>query len=121
MSSAVWDALRAAMRDPTLAPQLQAAADGAHLRLWTELLTPVVVRACTHLGWICASKGTPSVPLPIKRAEYLGIDVLAFPLGQGWRSPVAAFELENAQRGDLGCVSKVGGSGEMLRAWDEET
>lgn len=98
---AVWDALRAAMRDPTLAPQLQAAADGVHLGLWTELLTAMVVRACARLGWECAAKGTAGAPLPVGRAEYLGIDVLAFPPGQGWRPPVAAFELENARRNDL--------------------
>lgn len=41
------------------------------------------------------------VPLPVPRAEYLGIDVLAFDSGTGWRRPVAAFELENSERDDL--------------------
>jgi hypothetical protein len=37
----------------------------------------------------------------VRRAEYLGIDVLAFGPRAGWRLPVAAFELENSPRDDL--------------------
>ena len=40
-------------------------------------------------------------PLPVGRDEYLGVDVLAFERGVGWRLPVAAFELENSARGHL--------------------
>ena len=39
--------------------------------------------------------------MPVRRAEYLGIDVLAFDSGAGWRLPVAAFELENSPRDDF--------------------
>ncbi len=99
IDAASWyEVFRTTLRRPTWASQLASAADGARLRLWTELLTAVVVEACRGLGLRCAAKGIGDRPLPIPREEYLGVDVLAFPAGEGWRSPVAAFELENAQR-----------------------
>lgn len=91
-------AFREAIRDPRLAPQLQAAADGVRLRPWTELMTAAVVHACGDLGWECAAKRAGRGPLPVSRDEYLGIDVLAFEPGNGWRRPIAAFELENSPR-----------------------
>lgn len=91
-------ALQQAIRDPTLAPQLQSAADGARLKPWTELLTHAVVQACLAIGWVCAAKGAGVSPFPVRPGEYLGIDVLAFPPGDGWRRAVAAIELENSQR-----------------------
>jgi|SRR6266542_3030605 len=93
-----WVELRDAVRDPALAPQLQAGADGALLGPWTGLLTAAVVQACGGLGWECAARSEGSRPLPVPRDEYLGIDVLAFGPGRGWRSPLAAFELENSAR-----------------------
>jgi len=98
-SAAKWYlAFCEAIRDPALAPQLRSAADGAQLRPWTELLTAAVVRACGTVGWTCAAKGSGPSPLPVRRAEYLGIDVLAFGPGAGWHLPMAAFELENSSR-----------------------
>lgn len=91
-------AFRAAIRDESVAPQLQAAADGARLRPWTELLTAAIAHACGDLGWDCAAKRAGRGPLPVSRDEYLGIDVLAFEPGTGWRGPIAAFELENSPR-----------------------
>jgi hypothetical protein len=91
-------AFRAAIRGRSLAPQLQAAADGARLRPWTELLTAAVVQACAALGWECAARNAGHRPLPVGRDEYLGIDVLAFEPGCEWRRPIAAFELENSPR-----------------------
>lgn len=96
LARAFYSALREVMRDPALGTQLRAAADGARLRPWTELLTEAAARACTHMGWASAAKVTGSRPLPIGRDEYLGIDVMAFEPGDGWRRPVAAIELENA-------------------------
>lgn len=92
---------RAAIRTPALGPQLQAAADGARLGPWTELLTAAVVDACRSTGWACAARGSGLRPLPIPRDEYLGIDVLAFRREGSWGSPEAAFELENARNDDL--------------------
>jgi hypothetical protein len=93
-----WVELLEAVRDPALAPQLQAAGDGALLGPWTGLLTAAVVHACGGLEWTCAARSEGSRPLPVGRDEYLGIDVLAFGLGRGWRAPLAAFELENSAR-----------------------
>ncbi|MGO9179413.1 MAG: hypothetical protein ACLQBX_02200 [Candidatus Limnocylindrales bacterium] len=93
---AFFDAFHAAIRDPAVAPQLQAAADGSRLLPWTELLTNAVVTACNRLGLVAAAKGSGATPLPFPRQEYLGIDVLAFGTGRSWRLPVAAVELENS-------------------------
>lgn len=107
-------AFRVAVRDAGLAPQLQAAADGARLRPWTELLTAAVVHACGDLGWDCAAKRAGRGPLPVSRDEYLGIDVLAFEPGNGWRGPISAFELENSPNDETVAYAlwKVG----MIRA-----
>jgi hypothetical protein len=94
-------AFRAAIRDGSLAPQLQAAADGARLRPWTELLTAAVVQACAALGWDCAARNAGHRPLPVARDEYLGVDVLAFEPGGEWRRPIAVFELENSPRDEM--------------------
>jgi hypothetical protein len=98
---AVWTEIRRAIRDPLLAPQLQAAADGVRLRPWTDLMTAAVVNACDALGWVAAARSLRPGPLGVARGEYLAIDVLAFEEGDGWRPPVAAFELENSPRDDL--------------------
>jgi hypothetical protein len=84
-----------------LSDQLRSAADGARLGPWTELLTSVVVEASTKMGWTCAAKRAAVGPLPVGRGEYLAIDVLAFGPGDGWRPPIAAFELENSPRDSL--------------------
>lgn len=92
----VWRQMRNAIRAPLLADQLRAAADGYRLRTWTELMTVVVLETCSAVGWVAAGKGAPKRVLPVGRGEYLSIDVLAFGNGEGWRQPVAAFELENS-------------------------
>ncbi len=98
----VWyGAFRRTLRRPAWATQLASAADGARLKPWTELLTAVVVEACHELGLTCAAEAVGDRPLPVPRDEYLGVDVLAFPPGKGWRRPVAAFELENSQRDEV--------------------
>lgn len=96
-----YDAFRHAVRRPAMAPQLQAAADGYLLKPWTELLTVVVGSACKDYGWEFAAKAIEPGPLPVKRGEYLSIDVLAFAAGPRWRPPVAAFELENSPHDDF--------------------
>lgn len=96
-----FTAFRGDTRAPDLAPQLQSAADGARLRPWTELVTSAVVRACHNLGWRAAARGVGDLPLPVPRAEYLAVDVIAFAQGTGWRRPVAAFELENSADDEL--------------------
>jgi hypothetical protein len=59
------------------------------------------MQACGTLGWPCAARSVGGKPLPVRRDEYLGIDVLAFGPGEGWRPPLAALELENSSRRDL--------------------
>jgi hypothetical protein len=100
-ASRVWAAVRGAVRSSTLGPQLRGAADGARLRPWTELLTAAVVQGSESLGWRCAARWVSPGPLGVARGEYLAIDVMAFGPGDGWRRPVAAFELENSPRDDL--------------------
>ena len=96
-----WSRMHSSVRDQALAPQLQAAADGARFGPWTELVTEALVRTCRSLGWTCSAKVAGAKPLPVERQEYLGIDVLAFPSRAGWRYPIAAIELENSRRRDL--------------------
>lgn len=87
--------------DHHLAENLRGAADGVQLRPWTQLLTEAVTRCCKTLGWIAAAKGVGGSPArPLHRYEYLGLDVSAFPAGDGWRRLHAAFELENSRRVD---------------------
>jgi hypothetical protein len=86
--------------DRGLAENLKGAAQGYVLRPWTELLTTAVARACDRLGWEVAAKGVGRSPLPFPRFECLGLDVTAFERGTGWRPPVTAFELENANAFD---------------------
>jgi hypothetical protein len=63
---------------------------------WTQFLTRAVAETCRSFGWMIAAKGEEDETLPVRREEYLGIDVIAFE-GQSpqWRLPVAVFELEN--------------------------
>lgn len=63
---------------------------------WTQVLTQAVAETCRGFGWVIAAKGEEDETLPVRREEYLGIDVTAFE-GQRlkWRLPVAVFELEN--------------------------
>ncbi len=96
-----YGCFREALRSSPFAEQLKAAADGARLGPWTELLTGAVVDVCHGVGWTCAAKRAGDRPLPIERDEYLGIDVLAFQPGAGWRPPLAAFELENSRSDPL--------------------
>lgn len=94
-----WEELRAASGPPTLRhsfrPRRTVRVSGR------GLVTAAVVRACRGMGWTCAAKHAAENPLPVRRAEYLGIDVLAFAPGRDWRRPVAAFELENSARDNV--------------------
>lgn len=98
LASAFLAAFRSLLTsDRNLAENLKGAADGRVLRPWTELLTSAVARSCMHVGWDVAAKGVTRSPLPFPRYECLGLDVVAFTQGTGWRPVIAAFELENAK------------------------
>lgn len=83
------------------AGQLKQASQGANLGAWTEALTGAVVMTCEAVGWRASAKGHKADLLPIRRSEYLALDVMAFPIGERrWRFPVAVMELENSSRED---------------------
>lgn len=83
------------------ADPLRDAAIQGKLGNWTQALTTVVVDTCVSLGWQTSAKWHPSDWLPVPRSEYLALDVMAFPSGDGhWRFPVAVFELENSKDDD---------------------
>lgn len=80
---------------------LKQASQKANLGAWTEALTGAVVMTCEAVGWKASAKGHKADLLPIRRSEYLALDVMAFPKGERrWRFPVAVMELENSRRED---------------------
>lgn len=84
------------------ADELKDASVRSDFARWTAALTGVVVRSFERLGWAAASKGYRCAVLPVKRNEYLSLDVMAFlASGSGWRFPVAVCELENAADANL--------------------
>jgi hypothetical protein len=77
---------------------LKKAAIDERLGDWTEVLTSVVVNTCESMGWKASAKGHKLNLLPVRRSEYLGLDVVAFAKGdKAWQFPVAVVELENSQ------------------------
>jgi hypothetical protein len=93
------DAFFRILQTHDVAVGLKEAALAAALGLWTEGLTSVVAVTCQELGWRPAAKGHLGEVLPLARQEYLGLDVMAFPLGgkTRWPFPLAVFELENSR------------------------
>ena len=83
------------------AGSLKQASQTANLGAWTAALTGAVVVTCEAVGWKASAKGHKADLLPIRRSEYLALDVMAFPKGERrWRFPVAVMELENSSRED---------------------
>lgn len=84
------------LRDEAHAGPLREAALGGRLMTWTKALTAASVETCARLGWEASAKGHESELLPVRRGEYLGMDVIAFAPGEPrWRFPLAVMELEN--------------------------
>lgn len=80
--------------------QLLAALDGGKAA-WTRAITAAVADACKAMGWLVGARDHIDSGLPVQRAEYLNIDVMAFEPGdRRWRFPIAAFELENQSDDD---------------------
>jgi hypothetical protein len=101
-----YGAFRKAVVRHEFADPLREAALSGRLGDWTRLLTNVVVEACRSLNWVAVAREHIGEVLPVKRQEYLGLDVTAFADdGSGdvpqWRAPVAVFELENRQDQDV--------------------
>ena len=95
-------ALMDTLRDEIYAGPLREAALSGRLMPWTKELTNAAVNACMRLGWSASAKGHTSELLPVSRGEYLGLDVIAFALGERrWRFPLAVMELENQAHEDV--------------------
>ncbi len=93
--------LAALQRDERAALLKQASLD-ERLGDWTRELTALVVSACRDIGWTAAAKEHKTDLLPVRRNEYLALDVMAFPATGGrWRFPIAVYELENSRRDDF--------------------
>jgi hypothetical protein len=89
------------LRDEDHAAPLREAASAGRLMAWTKALTSASVDTCSRLGWKASAKGHESELLPVRRGEYLGLDVIAFAPGERrWRFPLAVMELENQARED---------------------
>ncbi len=84
-----------------IAGSLKEAALKERLGDWTQLLTSIVVETCEKMGWNASAKGHRLDLLPVRRSEYMGLDVVAFgDRGTRWRFPVAVIELENSRDDD---------------------
>lgn len=90
------------IRDDPRSPILKEASLDEDLETWTKELTALVIKTCAQMGWQCAAKNNRASVLPIKRNEYLSIDVTAFPdKNSRWKFPIAVFELENQQKNEF--------------------
>lgn len=88
--------------DPEIAVALREASIAGDLARWTTSLTGVVAEAFERLGLEVAAKGHRGSVLPVRREEYLALDVTALPANGGtWRFPVAVCELENSTRDEV--------------------
>lgn len=100
-SSELQQSLYATMQMEPFRDQLQSASLAGELGAWTKALTSCVIETCSRMGWRASGKGHECELLPVKRHEYLGIDVMAFEEGdRRWLFPVAAMELENSRSED---------------------
>lgn len=82
---------------PDISCTLKEASLQEKLADWTKTLTTACVKTCEKLEWSASAKGHQYELLPVKRNEYLALDVMAFADSQKrWRYPVAVFELENS-------------------------
>jgi len=95
-------AVMQALSHGDVAAEFKRAATDALLEPWTTALTAVVVNACAAIGLSASGKGHVLDLLPVRRSEYLGLDVTAFSDGPArWRFASLIAELENSRREDL--------------------
>lgn len=86
------------LRQHENATPLREAAHQENLGDWTKSLTDAVVKTCGSMGWQASSKGHRLRSLPVRRNEYLSLDLMAFSFSDGesgWKFPTAVMELEN--------------------------
>ena len=81
--------------------ELKSASLEGHLGRWTKSLTGCVLTTCHESGLRASARGHECELLPVRRSEYLALDVMAFPAGdKRWLFPMAVMELENSQDED---------------------
>jgi hypothetical protein len=91
--------MRAAAED--FSEQLKVASLTGQLGAWTRALTACVAVACRDCGWRASAKGNECELLPVRRSEYLALDVMAFSeANRRWLFPTAVMELENSPQAD---------------------
>lgn len=94
-------ALMAQAQLPEFHEPLKSASLAGHLSLWTNALTSCVVKACREIGLRASARRHQCELLPVRRSEYLALDVMAFAEGtRRWLFPTAIMELENSQDED---------------------
>lgn len=94
-------ALLESAQDSEFCDALKSASLGGHLARWTTSLTGCVVMACRKIGLRASARAHECELLPVRRSEYLALDVMAFAEGsKRWLFPTAVIELENSQDED---------------------
>ena len=89
-----------AQEEGTCGP-LKDASQAERLGAWTKALTICVVAACRRIGLRASARAHECELLPVRRSEYLALDVMAFTEGsKRWLFPTAIMELENSQDED---------------------
>jgi hypothetical protein len=92
----------ALLRESEQSEVLKAASLAGDLRTWTAVLTAMVIESCGAMRWQAAAKSHRPDLLPVRRNEYLSLDIVAFGRKEkGWQMPVAIFELENSKNDDM--------------------
>src|ERR1051325_8455659 len=85
-------------QQPHFGQALKSASLEGRLSLWTRTLTACVVASCREIGLRASARGHQCELLPVRRSEYLALDVMAFAAGEKrWLYPAAIMELENIQ------------------------
>jgi hypothetical protein len=88
-------------RQPHFGGPLKTASLAGQLTPWTRALTSCVVASCQEIGWRASARGHQCELFPVRRSEYLALDVMAFAAGEKrWLYPAAVMELENSPRED---------------------
>lgn len=84
-------------RDRASAETLKAASLAGNLAAWTSVLTAITVKTCNDVGFQAAAKSKRCAVQPIKRNEYLSLDVMGLQPAVGdWSWPAVVCELENS-------------------------
>ena len=85
-------------QEPDTRGPLKDASLTEQLGMWTKALTVCVVAACREIGLRASARAHECELLPVRRSEYLALDVMAFVEGsKRWLFPTAILELENSQ------------------------